>query len=73
MSFATVRRSRMNSRISARRDSSSGARRMLLTGNPKLPEISASLGADAYVEKPFELTELLRTVEQQLDAIANRR
>jgi DNA-binding response OmpR family regulator len=32
-------------------------------------EISASLGADAYVGKPFELTELLRTLEHQLGEI----
>lgn len=52
-----------------RRTAKAGGRIVLLTGIPNVREISASLGADAYVEKPFELTELLRTVEQQLDAI----
>jgi DNA-binding response OmpR family regulator len=39
---------------------------VLLTGHPNVREITASLGADAYVGKPFELTELLRELEQQL-------
>ena len=52
-----------------RRDGKAGGRIVLLTGHPNVREISASLGADAYVGKPFELTELLRTLEQQLGAI----
>jgi len=42
---------------------------VLLSGHPNVREITVSLGADAYVGKPFELTELLRTLEQQLGAI----
>ena len=52
-----------------RRGGHANGRIVLVTGHPNAGEISASLGADAYVEKPFELTELLRTLEQQLGAI----
>jgi CheY-like chemotaxis protein len=41
----------------------------VLVVDDELAEISASLGVDAYVGKPFELTELLRMLEQQLGAI----
>ena len=46
-----------------------GGRIVLLSGHPNVREITVSLGAHAYVGKPFELTELLRTLEQQLGAI----
>ena len=46
-----------------------GGRIVLLTGHPNVREITATIGADAYLDKPFELTELLRTLEQQLRAI----
>jgi CheY-like chemotaxis protein len=52
-----------------RRSGKADGRIVLLTGHPDVHEISVSLGVDAYVGKPFELTELLRTLEQQLGAI----
>ena len=52
-----------------RRSGKAGGRIVLLTGHSGVREITASLGADAYLGKPFELTELLRTLEQQLGAI----
>lgn len=52
-----------------RRSARSGGRIVLLTGHPNVQEISQTLGADAYVGKPFELKQLLSTVEQQLGAI----
>jgi two-component system response regulator AdeR len=52
-----------------RRGGNANGRIVLVTGHPNAREISLSLGADAYVGKPFELTELLRTLEQQLGAI----
>jgi two-component system response regulator VicR len=52
-----------------RRSAKAGGRIVLLTGHPNVQEISQTLGADAYVGKPFELKQLLTTVEQQLGAI----
>jgi two-component system chemotaxis response regulator CheY len=52
-----------------RRGHKDGGRIVLLTGHPNAREISQDLGADACVEKPFELIQLLSTVEQQLGAI----
>jgi DNA-binding response OmpR family regulator len=52
-----------------RRSGKAGGRIVLLSGHPDVREITVSLAADAYVGKPFELTELLRTLEQQLGAI----
>lgn len=52
-----------------RRSGKAGGRIVLLSGHPNVREITVSLGADAYVGKPFEMTELLRTLEQQLGAI----
>jgi two-component system chemotaxis response regulator CheY len=52
-----------------RRSGKAGGRIVLLTGHPNVREISQSLGVDAYVGKPFELTQLLSTVQQQLGAI----
>lgn len=52
-----------------RRSAKGGGRIVLLTGHPNVQEISQTLGADAYVGKPFELRQLLTTVEQQLGAI----
>jgi CheY-like chemotaxis protein len=52
-----------------RRSGKANGRIVLISGNPNVREISTSLGADGYVGKPFELTDLLRTLEQQLGAI----
>ena len=52
-----------------RRIGKSAGRIVLVSGHPDVREISQRLGADAYVGKPFELTQLLSTVEQQLGAI----
>lgn len=52
-----------------RRSGKTSGRIVLLSGHPDVREISERLGADAYVGKPFELTQLLRTVQQQLGAI----
>jgi two-component system, chemotaxis family, chemotaxis protein CheY len=52
-----------------RRSGKAGGRIVLLTGHPNGREISQSLGADAYVGKPFELAQLLSTVQRQLGAI----
>jgi DNA-binding response OmpR family regulator len=51
-----------------RRSGRASGRIVLLSGHPNVRDISASLGADAFVVKPFELTELLGTVQQQLAA-----
>jgi CheY-like chemotaxis protein len=52
-----------------RRSGNAGGRIVLLTGHPQVREISASLGADGYVGKPFELGQLLSTIQQQLGAV----
>jgi two-component system chemotaxis response regulator CheY len=52
-----------------RRSGKASGRIVLLTGHPNVREISQSLGADAYIEKPFELIDLIGTIEQQLGAI----
>src|SRR5688500_2948353 len=52
-----------------RRSGRSNGRIVLVSGHPDVREISQRLGADGYVGKPFELTQLLSTVEQQLGAI----
>jgi two-component system chemotaxis response regulator CheY len=52
-----------------RRSVRSGGRIVLVSGHPDGREISQRLGADAYVGKPFELTQLLSTVQQQLGAV----
>lgn len=52
-----------------RRSAKGGGRIVLLTGHPNVHEISQTLGADAYIGKPFELKQVLSTVEQQLGAI----
>ena len=52
-----------------RRGGKASGRIVLLTGHPNVREISQSLGADAYIEKPFELIDLIGTIEQQLGAI----
>ena len=49
-----------------RRRGNANGRIVLVTGHPSAREISMSLGADAFIEKPFELTELMRTLQQQL-------
>lgn len=51
-----------------RRDGKTGGRIVLLSGHPNVAEISRTLGADAYVGKPFELTELLGTLQRHLGA-----
>ena len=52
-----------------RRSGRAGGRIVLLTGHPDVHEISVSLGADGYVGKPFGLSELLSTLQQQLGGI----
>ncbi len=49
-----------------RRIADHDARIILLTANPGAPEIARTLGADAYVTKPFEMQHLLATVEREL-------
>jgi two-component system response regulator MprA len=49
-----------------RRSGKASGRIVLLTGHPSVREISQRLGADAYIGKPFELTELLGTVRQHV-------
>lgn len=51
-----------------RRSGRAGGRIVLLSGHPNVREISANLGADAYLGKPFELTELIGAVQRQLGA-----
>jgi DNA-binding response OmpR family regulator len=51
-----------------RRGGKASGRIVLLSGHPNVRDISLSLGADAFVGKPFELTELLGTLQQQLGA-----
>ena len=51
-----------------RRGAKAGGRIVLLTGHPNVREISRTLGADAYIEKPFELTEVLGTVQRHVGA-----
>jgi two-component system, chemotaxis family, chemotaxis protein CheY len=52
-----------------RRGHKDGGRIVVLSGHPDVRVVSESLGADAYLEKPFELTQLLSTVQQQLGDI----
>jgi two-component system chemotaxis response regulator CheY len=52
-----------------RRSGKWNGRIVLVSGHPDVREVSQRLGADAYVGKPFELTQLLSTVQQQLGAI----
>jgi two-component system, chemotaxis family, chemotaxis protein CheY len=52
-----------------RRSGKWNGRIVLVSGHPDVREISQRLRADAYVGKPFELTQLLSTVQQQLGAI----
>jgi two-component system chemotaxis response regulator CheY len=52
-----------------RRSGKAGGRIVLVSGHPDVRVISQTLGADAYVGKPFELTQLLSAVNQQLGAI----
>ena len=52
-----------------RRSGKASGRIVLLTGHPHVREISLSLGVDGYVEKPFGLTDVLATLQQQLGGI----
>jgi two-component system chemotaxis response regulator CheY len=49
-----------------RRDGTTGARIVLLTGNPQAPEIARSLGADGYLTKPFDVDQLMGVVTREL-------
>ena len=49
-----------------RRGGKSGARIILLTGNPQAPEIARNLGADGYLSKPFEIDDLIGVVTREL-------
>jgi DNA-binding response OmpR family regulator len=52
-----------------RRNGTAAGRIVLLTGHPNVREISVTLGADAYIGKPFGLTKLLGTIQRQLGAV----
>jgi CheY-like chemotaxis protein len=52
-----------------RRSGKAGGRIVLLTGHPNAREISEHLGVDGYVGKPFGLSELISTLQQQLGGI----
>lgn len=45
-----------------RRRLPSGARLVLLSGEPNLPERARQCGADGYLEKPFDIEHLLRLI-----------
>jgi CheY-like chemotaxis protein len=49
-----------------RRDGKTSARIVLLTGNPHAPEIARNLGADGYLNKPFEIDDLIGVVSREL-------
>jgi CheY-like chemotaxis protein len=49
-----------------RRSGKSSARIVLLTGNPNAPEIARNLGADGYLNKPFEIDDLIGVVTREL-------
>jgi CheY-like chemotaxis protein len=49
-----------------RRSGTSSARIVLLTGNPHAPEIARNLGADGYLNKPFEIDDLIGVVTREL-------
>ena len=55
--------------ISACRQVPNGAAPMIVvSGMPNLDQIAAQIGADGFVAKPFDLTELLDTVQATLAA-----
>jgi len=49
-----------------RRSGKTSARIVLLTGNPHAPEIARNLGADGYLNKPFEIDDLIGVVTREL-------
>src|SRR5438132_5183138 len=49
-----------------RRISRTGARIVLLTGNPSAADIADTLEADGYITKPFELNDLVAAVAREL-------
>jgi CheY-like chemotaxis protein len=51
-----------------RRIAKSGARVVLLTGNPQAAEIARTLQADGYITKPFDIASLVSVVARELPA-----
>ena len=49
-----------------RRVARPGARILLLTGNPRAPQIAESLHADGYIEKPFDIEQLVDAVSREM-------
>ena len=49
-----------------RRTARAGARILLLTGNPHASEIAATLQADGYIQKPFDIEQLVDIVQREL-------
>jgi len=49
-----------------RRGARPGARILLLTGNPAAAEIAERLKADGYIQKPFDIAELVNVVRREL-------
>jgi DNA-binding response OmpR family regulator len=49
-----------------RRSARAAARILLLTANPQAPEIAKTLQADGYVQKPFDIAQLVEVIEREL-------
>jgi CheY-like chemotaxis protein len=49
-----------------RRSARPGARILLLTGNPQAADIARTLNADGYVQKPFDIDQLVDIVAREL-------
>lgn len=45
-----------------------GTRVLMMSAQRERPEVTRAAGADGYLEKPFDIDELLRTVERHLGA-----
>jgi CheY-like chemotaxis protein len=49
-----------------RRNARAGARILLLTANPHAPEIAETLQADGYIQKPFDIRQLVDVIQREL-------
>ena len=49
-----------------RRNARAGARILLLTSNPHAPEIAQTLHADGYIQKPFDIGQLVDVIQKEL-------
>lgn len=49
-----------------RRNARAGARILLLTANPHAPEIAETLQADGYIQKPFDIGQLVDLIQREL-------